>query len=97
MGFRRSVRVFRILGGKTRQPTRRLRVLEAENRHRPSPASGRPVLGPDQTIFSGGSGTSFLWTALGGPHHLSTIPLKNFHLFKITESVINFYLKKFSN
>ena len=33
----------------------------------------------------------------GGPCHLSTIPLKNFHLFKITDSVINFYLKKFSN
>ena len=33
----------------------------------------------------------------GGPHHLSIISLKNFHLFKITESVINFYLKYFSN
>ena len=33
----------------------------------------------------------------GGPCHLSTIPLKNFHLFKIVESVINFYLKFFSN
>ena len=33
----------------------------------------------------------------GGSRHLSTIPLKNFHLFKIAESVINFYLKKFSN
>ena len=33
----------------------------------------------------------------GGPRHLSTIPLKNFHLFKIAESVINFCLKKFSN
>ena len=31
----------------------------------------------------------------GGPRHLSTIPLKNFHLFKIAESVINFCLKKF--
>ena len=29
--------------------------------------------------------------------HLSTIPLKNFHLFKIAKSVINFSLKKFSN
>ena len=28
------------------------------------------------------------------PHHLSTIPLKNFHLFKIAELIINFYLKK---
>ena len=64
MGFRRSVRVFRILGGKTCQPTRRLRVLEVENRHRPSPASGRTVLGPDRTVFSGGSGIGFLWTAL---------------------------------
>ena len=27
----------------------------------------------------------------GRPRHLSTIPLKNFHLFKIAESVINFY------
>ena len=32
-----------------------------------------------------------------GPHHLSTISLKNFRLFKIAEPVINFYLKKFSN
>ena len=31
------------------------------------------------------------------PCHLSTIPLKNFYLFKIAESVINFCLKKFSN
>ena len=29
--------------------------------------------------------------------HLFTIPLKIFYLFKIAESVINFYLKKFSN
>jgi len=29
----------------------------------------------------------------GGLRHLSTIPLKIFHLFKIAESVINFYLK----
>ena len=27
--------------------------------------------------------------------HLSTIPLKNFNLFKIDESLINFCLKKF--
>ena len=33
----------------------------------------------------------------GGARYLSTISLKNFHLFKITESVINFCLKKFSN
>ena len=32
-----------------------------------------------------------------GSRHLSTIPLKNFYLFKIVESVINFCLKKFSN
>ena len=30
-----------------------------------------------------------------GPRHLSTIPLKNFHLFKIAESVINLCLKNF--
>ena len=30
----------------------------------------------------------------GEPRHLSTILLKNFHLFKIAELVINFYLKK---
>ena len=29
-----------------------------------------------------------------GPRHLSTIPLKDSYLFKIVESVINFYLKK---
>ena len=33
----------------------------------------------------------------GGSRHWSTIPLKNFYLFKIVESVINFCLKKFSN
>ena len=33
----------------------------------------------------------------GRPRHLSTISPKNFHLFKITEFVINFYLKKNSN
>ena len=32
-----------------------------------------------------------------GPRHLSTILLKNFDLFKIAESVINFCLKFFSN
>ena len=30
----------------------------------------------------------------GRPRHLSIIPLKNFHLFKIVELVINFYFKK---
>jgi len=33
----------------------------------------------------------------GGLRHSSTIPLKNFHLFKIAESVINFSLKIFFN
>ena len=33
----------------------------------------------------------------GGPCHLSIILLKNFNLFKIAESVINFCLKNFSN
>ena len=33
----------------------------------------------------------------GGSRYLSTITLKNFHLFKIAEPVINFCLKKFSN
>ena len=32
-----------------------------------------------------------------GSHHLSTILLKNFHLFKIAEPVINLCLKFFSN
>ena len=32
-----------------------------------------------------------------GPRHLFIILLKNFHLFKIAESVINFYLKKIFN
>ena len=67
MGFRQSVRVFQILGGKTHQPTRRLRVLEAETRRRPSPASSRPVLEPNRTVFTGGSSTDFLWTALTTP------------------------------
>ena len=30
----------------------------------------------------------------GGPHHLSTISLKDSHLFKIVKSVINFYFFK---
>ena len=34
---------------------------------------------------------------IGGLCHLSTIPLKNSHLFKIGKSVINFCSKKFSN
>ena len=32
-----------------------------------------------------------------GPRHLSTISLKNFHLFKIAESIINLCLKKISS
>ena len=32
-----------------------------------------------------------------GSRYLSTISLKNFHLFKIAELVINFCLKKISN
>ena len=35
--------------------------------------------------------------SFGGLCHLSTILLKNFHLFKIAESVINLCLKIFSN
>ena len=31
------------------------------------------------------------------PRHMFIIPLKDFHLFKIAESVISFYLKKISN
>ena len=33
----------------------------------------------------------------GGSRHLSTIPLKNFYLFKIAKLIINFCLKKISN
>ena len=33
----------------------------------------------------------------GGSRHLSTIPLKNFHLFKIAKLIINFCLKFFFN
>ena len=35
--------------------------------------------------------------SFGGSCHLYTIPLIDFHLFKITESVISFYFKKISN
>ena len=42
-------------------------------------------------------GTGEIIKCCGGPRHLSIILLKNFHLFKIAESVINFCLKKFSN
>ena len=37
-----------------------------------------------------------MWSS-GKPHHLSTIPLKDFHLFKIAELVISFCFKNFSN
>ena len=35
-----------------------------------------------------------LYSFHGEPRHLSTIPLKNSYLFKIVESIINFYFKK---
>ena len=34
-----------------------------------------------------------LYSLHGGLLHLSTIPVKDFHLFKIVESVFDFYLK----
>ena len=44
---------------------------------------------------------SLYWEKLycphGKPRYLSTIPLKDFHLFKIVESIISFCLKKFSD
>ena len=44
---------------------------------------------------------TFVWREIiefsGALRHLSIISLKNFYLFKIIESVINFCLKKFSN
>lgn len=52
------------LGEKIGQPTRRLRVLEVETRRRPSSASSQMVLRLDRTIFAGGSGIDFPWTAL---------------------------------
>ena len=33
----------------------------------------------------------------GGPRYLFTVSLKNFHLFKIIDSIINFYLNFFLN
>ena len=39
-----------------------------------------------------GDGTISMATA-DGSRHLSIIPVKNFHLFKIVESVFSFYLK----
>ena len=53
--------------------------------------------GKDKEWFKGeGSGREII-EFFGGSCHLSTIPLKNFYLFKIAESVINFCLKNFSN
>ena len=37
-----------------------------------------------------------LYSPHSGLRHLSTIPLKDSHLFKIAEPVIKFYLKKIS-
>ena len=34
-----------------------------------------------------------LYSPHGGPRYLSTIPVKDSHLFKITKSVFSFYLK----
>ena len=34
-----------------------------------------------------------LYSPYGGPRHLSTIPVKDSHIFKIAESVFSFYLK----
>ena len=38
-------------------------------------------------------GLEKLYSPYGGPRHLSTIPVKGSHLFKIAESVFSFYLK----
>ena len=38
-------------------------------------------------------GLEKLYSPHGGPRHLSTIPVKGSHLFKIAESVFSFYLK----
>ena len=37
-----------------------------------------------------------LYSAHGGSRHLSTIPLKDSHLFKIAELVFSFYLKLYN-
>ena len=34
-----------------------------------------------------------LYNPHGEPHHLSTISVKDYHLFKIVESIFSFYLK----
>ena len=46
-----------------------------------------------KTALNGGKIIQFS----GRPRHLSTILLKNSYLFKIIESVINFYFKFFFN
>ena len=55
--------------------------------------SGKKGVGPKPKMCKLGE----IIESFGGPCHLSTILLKNFHLFKIAESVINLCLKKFSN
>ena len=49
---------------KTRHPTHRFQILEAETRCRPSLVSSRPVLKLDQTGFLGESGLGCCWTPL---------------------------------
>ena len=60
----RSGRLKSVFHALTRQPTRRARILGSGIRRRPSPASGRSVLGPDRPGWSGGSGTESGWTPL---------------------------------
>ena len=49
---------------------------------------------PPKTCLPSPSLSREIIESSGGPRHLSTISLKNLHLFKIAESVINLYLKK---
>ena len=37
-----------------------------------------------------------LYRSHGRPCHLSTIPIKNFYISKVAESVFNFYLKLYN-
>ena len=60
----RSGRLKSVFHALTRQPTRRARILGSGIRRRPSPASGRTVLGPDRPGWPGGSGTGSGWTPL---------------------------------
>ena len=57
----------------------------------------REKQGRSQEFLLGGPSCGEIIESSGGPRYLSTIPLKNFHLFKIAESVINLCLKKISN